>query len=91
MAHNPEIRKFIQENSSLFWWVKPDEKTNLSIDAIVEAVLNHGDEKSVKRLFNLIGIEKVAEIFIQQISRPRSNYHRRTKHFFKVYFQRHAQ
>jgi len=82
MAHNPEIRKFIQENSSLFWWVKPDEKT---------AVLNHGDEKSVKRLFNLIGIEKVAEIFNQQISRPRSNYHRRTKHFFKVYFERHAQ
>lgn len=91
MEHNSEIDKFIQENSSLFWWIKPEEKMNISINALVEAVLNYGNEKSVKRLFDLVEIKKVAEIFYQQISGRRSNYHQRTKHFFQIYFKKHAQ
>ena len=91
MQHNSEIKKFIQENNSLFWWIKPDEKTNLSINALVEAVLNYGNGKSVKRLFDLVGIETVAGIFYRQISGKRSNYHQRTIHFFQIYFKRHAQ
>lgn len=91
MEHSSEIDKFIQENSSLFWWIKPEEKMNISINALVEAVLNYGNEKSVKRLFDLVEIKKVAEIFYQQISGRRSNYHQRTKHFFQIYFKKHAQ
>ena len=91
MEHNSEIDKFIQENSSLFWWIKPEEKMNVSINALVEAVLNYGNEKSVKRLFDLVEIKKVADIFYRQISGKRSNYHQRTKHFFEIYFKRHAQ
>jgi hypothetical protein len=91
MGHNSEINKFIQENSSLFWWIKPEEKMNISINALVEAVLNYGNEKSVKRLFDLVEIKKVANIFYRQISGKRSNYHKRTKHFFKIYFKRHVQ
>ena len=89
--HTSEIKKFIRENSSLLWWVKPEEKMNISINALVEAVLNYGNEKSVKRLFDLVGIKIVADIFYQQISGKRSNYHQRTKHFFQIYFNRHAQ
>ena len=29
MKHNSEINKFIHENSSLFWWIKPEEKMNI--------------------------------------------------------------
>jgi len=47
MKRNPEINKFIMENSSLFWWIKPEEKLKISINALVEAVLNYGNEKSV--------------------------------------------
>ena len=74
MGRNAEIKNFIMENSSLFWWIKPEEKLNISINAIIEAVLNFGNEKSVKKLFDLIGINKVAEIFYRQISGKRSNY-----------------
>jgi len=91
MPHNYEIKKFIRKNSSLFWWIKPEEKMNISINALVEAVLNYGNEKSVKRLFDLVGIKIVADIFYRQISGKRSNYHQRTKHFFQIYFKRHAQ
>ncbi len=91
MAHHPEIKQFILENAALFWWVAPDEKKNISINALVEAVLNYGNEKSIKKLFELIGIKKVAAIFDKQISGKRSNYHLRTKHFFQLYFKKHAQ
>lgn len=52
MEHNPKIKQFIRENSALFWWIKPEEKMNISINALVEAVLNYGNEKSVKKLFD---------------------------------------
>jgi len=91
MTHHSEIEAFIRENRSLFWWVKPEEIVNISTPALVEAVLNYGNEESVKRLFDLIGIKAVAEIFYRQISGKRSNYHQRTRNFFELYFKRHAQ
>ena len=78
------------ENSALFWWVKPAEKENISVNALVEAVLNYGDEKSVKKLIYLLGIKKVANIFNKQIAGRRVNYHPRTINFFQLYFKRHA-
>jgi len=91
MTNKPELQKFLQEKSSLFWWVKPEEKKNVSLNALVEAILNFGDERDVKRLFDLLGVKTVADIFRQQVSGPRSNYHPRTKNYFELYFKRHAQ
>ena len=31
----------INENSHLFWWVPEDKKKNLSLDSLVEAILNY--------------------------------------------------
>jgi hypothetical protein len=90
MEHSFEIKQFIQENSSLLWSISPEERTKISVNALVEAVLNYGNEKNVKRLFDLIGIKKAAQIFYQQISGNRPNYNKRTKHFFQLYFKRHA-
>jgi len=90
MAHNFEIQKFIHENSFLFWWIKPEQKKDISLNSLVEAVLNYGDEESVKRLFDLVGVKTAADIFHRQRSGARTNYHQRTKHFFKLYFKRHA-
>ena len=87
---NPEINAFIQENAHLFWWIKPEEQENIDLRFLVESVLNYGDEKSVKTLFELVGINTVAEIFYRQISRQRVNYHARTINYFTQYFQRYA-
>jgi len=91
MTHDSELEAFIQENRSLFWGISPEERANISVPALVEAVLNYGNEKSVKKLFDLIGIKTAADLFYQQISGRRSNYHRRTKNFLTLYFERHAQ
>jgi len=88
--NNPEIKQFIKENSSLFWWIKEDAKENISINLLVEIILNYGDLESVKKLFSLIGIKKVAELFYQGTKRKRVNYHPRTVHFFNLYFKRNA-
>lgn len=88
--NSPEIQQFIQENSQLFWWVKPEEKTDIELGFLVETVLNYGNERSVKKLFDLLGIQQIAEIFFRQIARSRVNYHPRTIHYFTLYFQRHA-
>ena len=88
---NKDIKQFIQENEVLFWGVKPEEKENISLNVLVETILNYGNEKSVRTLFDLIGVKTVSEIFFRQISGKRSNYHKRTKHFFQLYFRRNAQ
>jgi hypothetical protein len=86
-----DIKQFIRENESLFWGVKPEERENISLNVLVETILNYGNEKRVKTLFDIIGVKTVADIFFRQISGKRSNYRQRTKHFFQLYFKRHAQ
>ena len=84
-------RDFIKENSSLLWYIPEHEKRNISLELLVETILNYGDEKSVKRLFDLVGINEVAKIFYKHISGKRVNYFPQVVNFFKLYFQRHAQ
>ena len=85
-----EIKEFIRENSSLFWYIKEEAKEKISIDLLVETILNYGNEKGVKKLFDLVGIKKVAKIFYKQISGNRVNYQPRTVHFFDLYFKKNA-
>jgi ABC-type nitrate/sulfonate/bicarbonate transport system ATPase subunit len=91
IENNQQIKNFITENDSLFWWIKKEEKENISINLLVETILNYGNEKSVKKLFDLVGIENAAEIFYGQISGKRVNYNNRTINYFKLYFQKHVQ
>ncbi len=96
---SPKIDTLLKNNMSaiigqhkhLFWWVPENKLTQLSIDAVVEAVLNNGDERAVRHIFDILGVEKVAEIFYRQTSGKRINYRPRTINFFRSYFQRHAQ
>jgi len=81
----------IQNNSHLFWWVPEEQKKHISTESLIENILNNGDEKSVKDLFELIGIERVADTFFNQINNKRNNYFPQVKNFFTLYFKRHVQ
>ena len=89
--NSPEIKEFIRENSSLFWYIKEDAKEDISLHFLIETILNYGDEESVSRLFNLVGIDKVAEIFYSQTNRKRINYFPQVVNYFNLYFNKHAQ
>ncbi|MBC8525630.1 MAG: hypothetical protein ISS28_02015 [Candidatus Cloacimonetes bacterium] len=86
--NSPEVKKFIRENSHLFWWIKEESKEDISLNLLVEAILNYGNEKSVKKLFELVGIKKVAEIFYEATNRIRVNYYPDVVNFFNLYFKR---
>ena len=87
MQYNSEIKEFMQEHTSLPWWIKPEAGMNININPLVEPMSNHGDEKSVKRFFSLFGIKVIADMLYGQMSGKWSNDHRRTKHFFQLYYQ----
>jgi len=90
MPNSPEIKKLISKNANLFWTVPEEKKQDISLDLLVETLLNYGDIESIKELFAIIGIKKVSEIFFKQINRERCNYYPQTKHYFNLYFIKHV-
>ena len=88
--NSPEMKRFIKKHEHLWWWVPEAKKEYLKPESVVEALLNYGDVKDVKELFDLLGIKQVAAIFERQIAGPRPNYKPQTINFFRQYFKRHA-
>ncbi len=84
------LKSYIKKRSHLFWGVREEARQNLSMNAVVETVLQYGNIQDIKELFELSGIDRVADIFFEQISRKRNNYQPRTIHFFRLYFEKHA-
>lgn len=83
------LQNFIKKRRYLVWYVKNPE--NLSQEAVVEAVLNYGNWDDVKKLFSILGINKVAKIFRKQTTRrKRINYRPEIKHYFNLYFKKYA-
>jgi hypothetical protein len=42
--HSEEIKQFIRGHSSLFWYIKPEAKERISLEFLVETILNYGSE-----------------------------------------------
>lgn len=94
ITHSHRLIEYIQTHKYFWWWVPEKSLANLSFSSIVEGSLSYGDVADIKELFQLMGIEKVAEIFYQATQqtdkKKRINYHQRTLHFFDLYFKRHV-
>lgn len=88
--NSPEIKKFIQANRRLFWYIPEEKKEDISEELLLETILNYGSLESVNKLFDLMGFEKAIRIFREQVKKRRSNYFPTVKNFFELYFERHA-
>jgi hypothetical protein len=91
--NSPEIKQFIREHSNLFWYTPEDKKEDISHEFLVETILNYGDKAAVVRLFKLLGIKKVSEIFFKSIylsERRKGNYHEITINYFTLVFGKYA-
>ena len=87
------VNSFIQEHASLFWFIPPDKKTQISDDYLVETILNYGDLDAVLKLVELMGLQTVARIFVTSIrasARRRNNYNELARHYFEKVFRRYA-
>lgn len=88
-----ELNKLVSDYKSLFWYTPDKFLKDISVEQVVETILNYGDEKAIKQLFDLMGVDYVASIFRNQITRSersRNNYQELVANFFKLYFNRHA-
>ena len=91
--NSPELKEFIRENSSLFWYTPQDKKEDIGSELLVETILNYGDINAVRKLFKIMGIQKVSEVFFYSINlsqRRRGNFHESTVNYFTLVFKRYA-
>jgi hypothetical protein len=88
--NNLEIKKFITEYNYLFWYTPENKKENISLELLVETVLNYGDIRAIKKLFTILGIKETANIFFKAEGRKKMNYFPEIHNYFTLYFKRHA-
>jgi hypothetical protein len=48
--HSEEIKQFIRDHSSLFWYIKPEAKERISLEFLVETILSFGNSRDVRWL-----------------------------------------
>ena len=89
MLSNP-LYDFISKRKHLIWYVK--DYRALNEEAIVEATFNYGNWNDVQGMIRILGIARAAEIFRKQMitGRQRGNYHRKTRHYFNLYFNKYV-
>ena len=91
LDNTPELKQYIRKNSNLFWYIPEDKKENISLDFLVETILNYGDLDNVKELFSIVGIEKVDEILSGAEGRKKLNYFPVIYNYFTLVMNKYAQ
>jgi len=89
--NGPEIKEFIKEHSYLFWYTPQDKKENISIEFLIETILNYGDLNSIKKLISIIGLKETAKVFFEASGRKKMNYYPEIYNYFSLFFKKHAQ
>jgi hypothetical protein len=90
IMNSPEVKAFIRQHSSLFWYIPEDKKEEISHDVLVEFILNYGTLEDVKMLFKILGVEEVAKVFFRAEGRRKLNYFPEVYNFFSLYFKKNA-
>ena len=91
--NSPEVKSFIRKHSKLFWYISENQKENISLELLVEHILNYGDMEAVRELFSILGIHVAAGHFFNSINlseRRKGNYHELTLNYFTLLFNRYA-
>ncbi len=83
-----KLNNFIKKRPYLIWYVKDYDA--LDEVSIVEHTLNYGNWDDVQKMIKLLGIKKTAEIFREHAFRKRTNYGKRARNYFNLYFNKYA-
>lgn len=71
---NKDKLNFLKKHEHFFWYLHKDKLHNLSDDVIVEFIFNHGDWNAIKELCQIIGFQKLKEIYTNLQGRKKNNY-----------------
>jgi hypothetical protein len=88
--NSPEIKAFIRDNRSLFWYTPEDKKEDISLEFLVETILNYGDMNTIKTLIGILGIKEISRIFFSAEGRKKLNYYPEIYNYFSLLFSRYA-
>jgi hypothetical protein len=86
-----ERKKYIAKHKSLFWYTPEDKKEEISDNLLVETILNYGTLDDVKELIQIMGVNKVADVFYSAKGRMKGNYYPEIYNFFNLVFTRYVQ
>ena len=86
----PEVKKFIEDYQSLFWYSPPPKNETVSDELLVETILNYGTLEQVHDLFTIMGIKNVSSIFAGMTGRKQLNYFPEIHHYFDLYFKKYV-
>jgi hypothetical protein len=90
---DPKLTEFILQHSNLFWYTPQEKKAEISDEFLVETILNYGDKDTFIQLIQIMGKQKVANLFFKSIKeseRRKGNYSELTIHFFTHVFKEYA-
>lgn len=76
------LKDFINEHASLFWYSSENKAETVSDELLVETILNYGDMDAVRKLLEIMGIQKTAAIFRSMMGRKQGNYFLEIWNFF---------
>ena len=76
--------QFIQAHAPLFWYTPEDKKTEISDELLVETILNEGTLADYKSLLQVLGGQRLAEVFFSAKGRQKKNYYPEIYHFFSL-------
>lgn len=82
------IHEIISQKPYLAWYVK--DVSELSEASVLEHVLNYGNWEDVQNFIKIYGLNQTAQLYRQLACKPRTNLRPDIKHYFKLYFEKHA-
>lgn len=87
--NSPEVKAFIHQHSNLFWYTPEDKKEDISPEFLVETILNYGDINDVRKLFEIMGMEQLSDIFHNIKGRRKLNYFPEIYNFYSYLIEKH--
>ena len=90
-SSNKELKEFIKEHKELFWYTPEEKKEEVSLELLLETILNYGSMKDSLQLIKMIGPDKTLRILQSVTGRKKMNYYPEIYNFFKLYLSRNAQ
>ena len=88
--HNKEIEGFIKDHSDLFWYTPEEKKKEISLELLMETVLNYGSLEDSLHLIKLTGKKKALQILQNAKGRKKMNYYPEIYNFFTLYLKKNA-
>jgi len=87
---NTDLKKFIQKNSALFWYIPENKKEGISDELLIETILNYGSLDDFRELISIMGMNRLSTIFNGLQGRKKNNYYPEIYHYFSLIFAKYA-